>query len=420
MNIRTWASVVVLPTLVIGLCIIGGIKVQASQTVVKEQSVSAGSSNLTYKWEYDLEEGATLDDYELEMSTDASFAEDDTIEFDSDNATFTKVSTSKFQIKIPFDKLGNGGAYYIRVKLAYTDASGQEYKMYSSVTQYTVVKINKSNFPGMYKLLKKGVYGKKKRYDADKDGYLTTQELQQITELNNHVIVKKNKKYTNSENVQYKVTSFKGIEYLTNLKTVDIGKYAKKIADLRACTAKKAYFDYVLSSNIKVNAPNATSVYVFADEYAASTKSVNVSSCKKAVELVVYGSFNKYLTVKMPKKNSHLRIVSLSYVTNKSIDGNKYKNLNQLYLYAANTSSVKLTKCKNLHYAYFYFDLNLKKIDLTKNKKLRAVDAFQCFNLKKANIKTSSGKKTIDHGKWWYKTKAYKKEVKKINQYKSC
>ncbi|MCR5665638.1 MAG: hypothetical protein K6G01_02310 [Eubacterium sp.] len=418
MKKATWILGLPLLVLFMALCVLTGVKTQAAEAELTAEGTSVSGTNLIYKWSSATGESITIDDYEVELSTTASFTDATTIDFDEDDSVISTLSSGVMQAKIPFSKLGNGGAYYIRVNAEYTDASGRDYDIHSDVSQYTVVKINKSNFPGMYKLLKKGVYGKKKRYDANKDGYLTTSEIAKITELNNHVIVKKKKKYSNSEKLQYKVTSFKGIQYLTALKTVDIGKYAKKTADLTKCTAKKVYFDYVLTSSIKVNAPNATSVYVFADEYAAKTKSVNVSACKKAVELVVYGSFNKYLGVTMPKKNSNLRIVSLSYVTNKTLDFNKYKNLNQIYLYASNTSSVKVTKCKNLHYAYFYFDLSLRKIDLKKNKKLRAVDAFQCFNLKKSAIKTSAGKKTIDHGKWWYKTKAYKKEIKKINKLK--
>lgn len=285
----------------------------------------------------------------------------------------------------------------------------------------TKIKIDKDHFPGMYQLLLKGYYsynqyGEKQYYDANKDGYLDQSEIQKIYSLTNA-----NLKYTDTgyyseygyKKYQAKLTSFDGLEYLTNVSSIDISGCTMKMIDLSDNTfVKRIKISMPNVSTLCVNAPYIRSIIIQSDNYGSDKnvklKSVDISKCTKIVEIDISGSYYKYIGIKMPKKAPDLLSSSISYVSNKTIDFNGYKNLRQVYFYACKAKTMKLNACNQLLFAYFYFSDNVSSVNLANAKSLIGSDIYYCKKLKSSNLKVRKGAKvTTNKGKWWYGTDPY-------------
>lgn len=315
----------------------------------------------------------------------------------------------------------NGGKFYARVRTV-VNMTGENASTTSSPwsepKEMVFVKINKTNFPGMYKVLKNGgKYNsesgvKKITYDQNKDSWLDPAEVADISILGTMDTYKK-KNGKNKLTKATNISSFSGIEYLTNVSTVSVDRYSGKKADLSKCNAYYVNIEGVSAKQITVNVPNAEIISIQSDEKTKITK-IDVSKCKNVVDLLVYGNKGTK-TLKLPKNKDKLKVLSLSEYGFKSINLNGYTNLQQVYFYQCDMKSVKVNKCKDLRYIYFYYCEKIKSLNLKSNKKLRGADFYQSPGLTKTTVKRpKNGKYTWNKGKWWYSTKKYKNDMKKL------
>ena len=369
--------------------------------------------NTTILWEgsaYQVEGDDTQVGYEMQLANNTGF--DKAKSYSAKNAMLT-LNKSTFGAQ--------GGIFYFKVRVVvdYADENKTDlYSPWSEVCEMTFVKISKKNFPGMYKILLNGskYNGEKKVeklvFDKNKDGWLDAQEINELTFFTTIDETKK-------QNGKYKlikaptISSFKGIEYLTNLYDVSVARYSGKKADLSKCKADMVWIRGISARQFTLKAPYAKQVFVEAAPNGKMTK-IDVSACKNAVDLSVYGN-KKTKTVKLPKNKKNLKVLSLSDLKVTTLNVNAYENLQQLYVYDCGTKKVQVNKCKDLRYIYFYCCDAIKSLDLTSNKKLRGADFYQTPGLTKSTVKKSkNGKYTWNKGKWWYGTAKYKKDMKDL------
>lgn len=362
--------------------------------------------------------------------TDGSMYETVTIGYEfqiAKNKEFTNAkqyTTKEASITLNKSEFGNnGGKFYGRVRLIvdYLDETKTDLASEWSKSQEMIfVKINKTNFPGMYSVLKNGgkyssLDGAKKiDYDKNDDGWLDPAEINDIWILGTCNVTKKvNGKYKTTKAPN--ISSFKGIEYLTNLSNVSIARYSGKTADLSKCSVGSVWIDGITAKQFTLNAPSAKTVHVEAD-YGTKMTKMDLSKCGNVIDLDAYGNEGTK-TLKLPKNKKKLKILSLSEIGLKSINLNEYTNLQQVYFYECDAKSIKVNKCKKLRYIYFYFCDNIKSLNLKSNTKLRGADFYKTPGLTKSTVKRpKNGKYTWNQGKWWYKTSAYKKDMEKISE----
>ena len=349
--------------------------------------------------------------HEVQLATDDAFTNPQTYSATSQNLVLDKAVFG-----------ANGGKFYCRVRTLVTvqgDTPVSLNSMWSETQELVYVAINKTNFPGMYKVLKNGSqYSssdglKDLTFDKNGDGWLDPQDINELTMFNT---VNKSKKVNGVYKVVKgpNVSSFKGVEYLTNLTSVNLCRYSGKTADLSKCT--KLYHVFITGISAKqfsINAPQAESIHVEADSSCKMTK-MDVSKCNSAVDISAYGNKGTK-TLKLPKEKKKLKVLSLSDYKIKSINLNSYTNLQQVYFYEFDTKKINVNKCKNLRYIYFFFCDDIKSLNLKSNTKLRGADFYKTPGLTKSTVKRpKNGKYTWNKGKWWYGTSAYKKDMKKL------
>lgn len=356
------------------------------------------------------EDSAVTLSYDVELSKSAEFVSP------------TQYSTSSDTLTLDKSAFGtNGGKFYVRIRTVVKvagDTPSVITSAWSKTKEMVFVKINKTNFPGMYKVLKNGgQYNgengvKEIKYDKNADSWLDPSEVQNITTLGTVDTYKKKKgksKLVKATNI----SSFKGIEYLTSVSTVSVDRYSGKKADLSKCNAYYISIDGLSAKQFTLNAPNAEIISVQPDVDTKITK-IDVSKCKNVIDLLVYGNKGTK-TLKLPKNKDKLKVLSLSEYGFKNINLNGYTNLQQVYFYECDVKSVKVNKCKDLRYIYFYYCDKIKSLNLKSNKKLRGADFYQTPGLTKTTVKRpKNGKYTWNKGKWWYSTAKYKKDMKKL------
>ena len=371
-------------------------------TFYTPSGISAKTKKVTFTWEkpFDADENYG---YELQLSKKSNFS--NVMKFKS-NTESVSVKRSKFG--------SNGGSYYCRVRMWALMSNGEMiYGKWSDTAKYTFVKINKTNFPGMYKMLKNGVKyqaiehktGKKVtiriKYDANKDGWIDPVEVNNIGQIRTNLKKKKkNGKYYYEPD--YKISSLKGIHYFTELEALDLDHYSGKEIDLSK--NKKVNFVSVrgiTSSQLTVNTPTATFIDLEAD-LKKSLKKYDLSKCKKATEIVAYGN-KATKALKLPADKGKLKILSVKEMNFSTLSLNAYKKLTEVYVYESKLKTLKVNKCSKLKYVYFYCCDRIKGIDLRANKNLRGVDFFACNSVNPKKVKVrSKAKVTYNQGKWWY------------------
>lgn len=360
-----------------------------------------------------MEDDSVIISYDIQVSKNKKFKN---AEQYTTNGNFLTLKQSIFG--------KNGGRFYARVRMVVRvlEDNTTLTSDWSDKKEMVFVKINKTNFPGMYRVLKNGgkrysMEGNKVEtivYDKNKDGWLDPVEINDIWMIGT---VNTSKKV----NGVYKITkatnisSFQGVEYFDNLYSVHVARYSGKKADFSKTSVDTVWMTGVTAKQIKVIAPSATSIHVEADISCKMTK-MDLTKCSKAVEINAYGNAGTK-TLKLPKNKKNLKILSISEMGTKSLNMNAYTKLQQLYVYDSNVKSVKVNKCKNLRYIYFWYCDKIKSLDLKSNKKLRGADFYKTPGLTSATVKKAkNGKYTWNQGKWWYSTSAYKKDMKKIYQ----
>ncbi len=341
----------------------------------------------------------------------------------ADNPEFSdakKYTATKQGLELTDKELGKqAGRYYARVRTCAALGDGQQFQSdWSQVREFSFVAITKKNFPGLYKLLKNG--GKRSTltgaepvtYDKNGDGWLDSAEIRDLNSIDScDEYIKKKGKTVVKKAVD--VSSLEGLEYLPNVRSISLARYSGSVLDaskaelfflnVRKTTAKK----------LTVIAPTAKHVSVQASIDVKVT-SMDVSRCDNAVDLLVYGNKGTK-KLKLPKNKTNLKVLSLSDFKLNHLNLNSYTKLQQFYLYHSRVKSIKVQKCKDLRYIYFYFCTKISKLDLKANHKLIGADVYQTPGLTRSSVKRPKGAKvTWKKGKWWYSTKKYKALMKEL------
>ena len=360
-----------------------------------------GEATLTWNPQRYSEVGGIT--YEVEFSKNADF---------SDAVTYT-VSEPSLTLSIAdFGK--NGGNFYYRVRYI---ENGYSYNSWSNTGEVTYVKINKTNFPGMYKLLQKG--GKQMNfnggydtytYDANGDGWLDPYEIHQIWGLHT-ANVKKTKNGKTYYEPHVKVSSLKGVEYLTNLSTISLYQYSgTKIDCSNNPRLNSIWVSGITSKQITVISPTVQNITVEATYENKNFTKINLKKCPNAHTITAYGN-NGTPKLVLPNEKKSLRELSVSDLGMKTLDLNSYTNLQLLYVYNSDITNLKINKCTDLRYLYFYYCSKIKSLDLSKNKRLIG---FATVSAPGLTTKTVKGYKNADKaifnskdGKFWYGTDEY-------------
>ncbi len=353
-------------------------------------------------------ENTTLS-YEIQLASDAQFTNP------------KKYETTDSSVRIAKEDFGkDGGKLYFRARHCVKPASATAITGEWMTTRELVhIKISKKNFPGLYQLLKKGGEAmnfegeyRKVIYDQNSDGWLDPEEIQSLTSLSteNH-LKKKNGVYHRIPTA--KVSGMQGVEYLTNLHDISLVHYSGKKMDLRKNTVIWIDLRGIASKQFTLLAPDAKTVFV-EPSIKNKMQKMDLSSCVSAVDLSAYGNFATK-NVKLPRANKKLKILSVSDIGLKTLNLNKYKNLQQIYVYHCPVNKLKVNRCKKLRYVYFYYCDRIKSLNLSASKKMVGMDLYRSPGLSKRTIKVKKGTKiTLNKGKWWYDTKSYKKDMSKI------
>jgi len=361
-------------------------------------------------------------------SIESYYQGDSTVSYECELAAdkgFKKV-VKTFEVteaKVLLDKMmlgKNGGTFYFHVRTKFVNKDvGTWHSNWSQPKTFSCFTINKANFPGIFKLLKKGGrnYGfdgiKEVIYDKNEDGWLDECEISTILQLSTANInyVKKGIHYSKP---YIKISSLKGIEKLPNLSSISLSHFSGKKIDLKNNKIGYLSLTGVKSKKLTIIAPDAETVNIQPD-YRTKLSKLDVRKCDKVRVLTAYGA-NKSKVLKLPRVKKHLKVLSISDFSLKKLNLNAYKNLQQLYIYDSVLPNLKLNKCRNLRYMYFYFVKNLSKVDARQCRKLRGVDVYSSPSLPLSRVKVPAKTKiTQNKGKWWYGTNAYKNDMKKIN-----
>lgn len=346
----------------------------------------------------------------------------------ADNKKFKNAkqySTNATELTIQKSAFGkHGGRFYIRIRAvenATEESDTTTIGAWSTPVEMVFVKIDKTNFPGMYKVMKNGstriniITGAVEKiiYDKNGDGWLDPVEADAVyTIVTTDISKKVNGKYKLTKATS--ISSFEGVEYFPNLYSIQVMRYSGKKADLSKCSAVHVEFRRHASKQLTVIAPNAKTVRVI--EPLKDNTQIDLKKCSSAVSIEVNADNTKGTKVlKLPKKKTKLKLLDLCKVQVKSLNLNAYTKLQQLYMYRCDTKSVKVNKCKNLRYVYICQCRKIKSLNLKSNKKLRGADFYETPGLTRQTVKQSkSGKYTWNKGPWWEDTSAYKKDMNNL------
>ena len=408
-----------------------------------------------------------IEGFEIQVCTDKDYPVDKVITYKTADY-IENVESAKYTYQIPVSILGeNGGKLYARIraygkiKTIKGTISDEEptnikigdvvYGGYQNLTcwggsyflenykenmerdYFEYVKITKDNWGGMYSLIKNGYNqcdsnGVKSYYDQNHDGWLDPSEIKQIYTINNYKYIKSPQSHryellVKTNAFQCKISGLDGLKYLPWVSMIQIRDYTAKKMDLSQYRhIKSVSIRELWQSKFQLIAPHAKDIKIESETGGswpkAKLSSVDVSKCNAVVYLTLGGSYYKYLTTKLPTSAKKLRWISLSYNKAKTINLNKYKNLNLAYFYANKFTNCRIERCTKLNYVYFYCSERITSVNLKKAKALKGADIYCCKKLTSRGLKTVKKTKiTKNKGRWWETTKAWKKIVDDI--YKS-
>jgi len=373
--------------------------------IMLETPDTDNNGNLAITWfstVSSIDENSSIVSYEVQISKNTNFA----------NAT--TYTSKEEKVSVPKNYFGKqGGKYYTRIRTCVTPLEGEAtYSGWSEKKELVNIAITKKNFPGMYKLLKNG--GKvntengleKQVYDVNGDNWLSPVEVENLVSISTISEVFNEETFMMEDVKTINVSSVKGIENLTNLTTIDLGKYSGKVMDLTNTNVDYVSVSKISAKEFKLIANKAENIFLNTKE-KAKTKKIDVSKCKAVKHLSIFGT-NSTKVIKLPKVKKNLKSLIINGFHGKKLNVNAYKNLWELNLIDCDTKNIKFNKCKNINYLYICGCDKLKKLDVSKHKSLKAVDVSYSENLSKDNVKVPKKTKlTWNKGMKWISTKKY-------------
>ena len=370
-----------------------------SPSFVEDYYPELKNSKTTFQWEFENTTGITVSKYEVLVSSDEAFSTANTVSYESTGTS----------VDVPASVFGkNGGWFYVKVRAVGSNAEGQVVNSaYSEVQKYAFVKINKTNFPGLYKILKdwKCCDDRLNKSYTNKDAWIDPLEINDLYVIDADDAHDPEK--VGSGN--YKVSSLKGIEYFTNLEDIIITNYTGGTIKLTQPNIKNLDIRYKLKNKtkkIKVVAPYLKKLNI--NTYYSSLKSVQVDAKKLESLTIKDKSGTDHRNINTLKLSS---MPNLKYfyvwgieAKNKKLNLNKYTNLQKLYIMETNYQSVDASKCKKLKEVYCYTNKNLKTLNLKNCKKIKYVGSYNCPKLTTKGVKLPKNKKSrckLEQGIWW-------------------
>lgn len=300
-------------------------KIKGGFLEIKSASLtSSGKAKLSWEKIYLPSSKLAKITYQVQMADNPDFK----------NATTYK--TTKTSLSIAKSKLGtNGGKFYFRLR-AYDSASGEKvYSDWSATAEYSFVKINATNFPGLHMVLKNGIVkydaeGNKSTtvFDTNKDGWLDPAEISEINEI---VILQGSFPgengwvYVDSE----AVSSLEGLEYLSYVSTVDVDNFTGTQVDLTDTNVDRLSIGNYAGASLQIIAPRTDEIEVDVDYENAYLTSLDLSECNWAKSIWVNGCSETRL-LKLPKCKWRLKTLRLNNLTINEADLNVYSNLKNL------------------------------------------------------------------------------------------
>lgn len=246
-----------------------------------------------------------------------------------------------------------------------------------------IVKIDKTNFPGLHEVLKE------EWYDTNRDGYLSELECSRITTIQS----------------TKEVSSLDGITYFPNLFVIRLQNYTGTKMTVTKENDKVQWISVTPNNKkLTIDAPyinklDVKTLFIEEDgiihgwqEVGSTIKTLDISSCDNVKVLEIYQK--KLTSLKMPKENDNLRSVSLKELKVKTITLQNYGNLAYLNLDGlSNVTNINLKKNKSLLGIELYRNTKLLKVDVSDSKKLKAIYLFANNEKLKKGIKLPQGKK---------------------------
>ena len=447
--------------------------------VYRFEMESIQDGHIIVNWEYsnnytaDYDHGDYTNPYidiigfEIQVCTDADYPVDKVITYQTENY-IDNVKSAGYTYRIPVSSVleKEGGKLYARIRaygrirtiedpFSFEKSTNLQvgdivYSNYQNLTCWDgfycssnfeenmkrdhceYVKISKNNFGGMYALIKKGYYncdtdGNKSYYDKNHDGWLDPSEIKDITVISNYKFQKSSatnqyEKFYKTNTYQYKLSDLKGLKYLPWVSMIDIRDFTSEKLDLSQYRhIVSVYMREFLDNKFQLIAPYVKEIDLESESGGtwpqAKLTSIDVSKCKSVRKLTLYGSYSKYISIKLPAKATNLRWISLAYINTKTLNLNKFKQLDLAYFYSNKFTTCKFDRCTKLKYVYFYCCNQISSVDLHYAKALKGIDIYYCKKLNTEEIKSpKTAKITINQGRWWESTKDWQKIFSDIYQ----
>ena len=383
----------------------------APTKLTKEPKLDHGK--VTIAWQYNAINSTDKVTYQLEVALDEAFTKQYSV-IDSETTTAV-VSKEAFG--------ENGGYVYMRVRAICTDAQGTpHYSAYSDVSKYTFVKINKTNFPGLYKVLKdwkcyqettstvSEYKGKKlvRRYkktfylkvsEENKDGWLDPSEINTV-----HMIQASGYVSKTNETPKYKISSLKGLEYFSKLKAISMWGYTEE--KMVVNNPELELLDLITSApKLILKAPAVKNIEIYGGPTGTTGKLSSVQIDAPNVEDLVIDSPKKITSLKLsPMKNLKMINFNNIFLKNKTLNLNQYKNLKDATITVTGFTTIDAGKCQKLQNVYCWASDHLSKINLKQCKNIKHVGSHSCPKLTSKKVILPKGKQKackLNKGIWW-------------------
>lgn len=253
---------------------------------------------------------------------------------------------------------------------------------------FTKIKIDKKNFPGLYKILKE------KDYDRNKDGYLSRNECYRIYEITSNKAISSMQGVENFPNLRwayisnYTGTTFKVPKDIDFVRMWIMPKKSKLVIDAPNLKSLTMH-----SFSIKRRKDGTYQVGGWSTSFNTKLKTLDLSKCKSLNNFHI--SNKKMTTLKLPKKKDNkIRYIRIDEAAMTSLNLKNCSKLGYLCVWGMRKiKALDLRKNTNLEAVDLIYDRSLTKVDVSTCKKLKGMYLYCNKDGLKNRIKLPKGKK---------------------------